>query len=237
MATKQLSPTEGTAAGAAPVTKTKNTVKLIPRKDADVETLATAAATQWKTLPQLTLLWTTQAKFDTLAKSFASTLSARLQAGGSRPAKTVTLKTVNANINAAVTVVKSYIIKKFETETAALPQYARYGMVKQGAYKLPRDNDDRKKALQLMKAAIAEDGFATEKYGTAFWEAAIADFDTATGSTAKAAKDISKEVSGKNELRTAIELHLEAIINLVKANYPTTWQSELRNWGFLKNNY
>ncbi len=77
MATKQLSPTEGTAAGAAPVTKTKKTVMYIPRKDADVETLATDAAKQWKTLPQLTLLWTTQPAFDTLAKSFSATLSAR----------------------------------------------------------------------------------------------------------------------------------------------------------------
>ncbi len=88
-----------------------------------------------------------------------------------------------------------------------------------------------------MKAAIAEDGFATEKYGTAFWDAAIADFDTATGSTTKVVKDINKEVADKKTLRAAIEAHLEAIIHLVKANYPTTWQSELRNWGFLKNNY
>lgn len=211
---------------------------MLPAKDADLDTLATAVAAKWKTMPQLTLLWTTQPIFEALASNYSTTLSARIKAGGNRPSKTVTLKTVNATINNAVKIVRGYIVKKYETEAAAIPQYARYGITKpNGSYIMSKDNDDRKKVLQLMKAAIVEDGFSNEKYGTAFWDATIADFEAAISGTATVAKTITTEVSTKNALRADIETHLEAIIHLVKANYPKTWESELRTWGFLKGNY
>jgi hypothetical protein len=238
MLTKQLSPDANTSSSTTTATtQTTKKVRLLPRKDADLDTLATAVAAKWKTLPQLTLLWTTQAIFEGMASNYNTTLSARLKAGGNRPSKTVTLKSVNASIDNAVKIVRGYIVKKYETEAAAIPQYARFGITKPNGYMMAKDNDDRKKALQLMKAAIVEDGFATEKYGTAFWDATIADFEAAVSASATVAKTISTEVDKKDVLRADIEAHLDAIIHLVKANYPKTWESELRAWGFLKGNY
>lgn len=239
MLTKQLSPDANTSGSTTTATKqSTKKVRLLPTKDADLDTLATAVAAKWKTLPQLTLLWTTQPLFEGMASTYSTTLSARLKAGGNRPSKTVSLKTVNATINNAVKIVKGYIVKKYETEAAAIPQYARFGLVKENnTYQLPKDNDSRKKALPLMKTAIVEDGFATEKYGSAFWDTTIADFEAAVSASATVAKTITTEVDKKDVLRADVEAHLDAIIHLVKANYPKTWESELRAWGFLKGNY
>jgi hypothetical protein len=233
MLRKQLHPDASGAGSTAPTTTTKKTIGNIPRKDADLDTLAKAANAKWKTLPALTLLWTTQAAYETLVTNYSNTLLGRLQSGGQLPSKLKTLKQVDADINKATAVVKTYIIEKFEGEKNAKSEYARYGFAKKSkGYVFPTDRDERKNALQLMKTAIAADGFADKKYGTAFWSSTITDFEAAYAATEAATKNVSTGVSAKDVLRKQIEQHLNAFIHLIKANYTTTWEAELRAWGF-----
>jgi hypothetical protein len=237
---KQLQPDADTGAGGAPIAPLKKVsrTRILPNKDADTSTLATAAAAKWLATPSLTLLWTTPQAMVQLAENYSTELGKRINVGGSRTSLTAVLKSEADKIDKAVSVVKSYLIKKYETEAAAVPYYSKFGMVKTGnSWKLPRDNDKRKLALPILKAAIIEEGFAAEKYGTAFWDATITSYNNALAATTSTVKTISSGVSAKDELRLQLEKHLNAIINLLKANYPDTWQAELRAWGFLKVNY
>jgi hypothetical protein len=104
-------------------------------------------------------------------------------------------------------------------------------------YILPRDNDKRKKALVLMKDAIATDGFGSEEFGTIFWKNSITAFNDALKNTTDTAKKVSNKVSAKDNNRGKIHKVLIALTKLIEANYPDTYKQVLREWGFIKQNY
>jgi len=219
-----------------PTTKGKKT-KSIPVKDADFSSLALSVNAKWKLFPTLTLLWITQAAYETLVNSFATNLANRLAVGSNRPSQTFSLAQINNQIDNAVTDVKIYITKKFKKANATA-QFARYGIVKEGShYRLPKDNDKRLLALPMMAAAIAADGFGDEEFGTAFWAATMSSFKTALKATADTSKAVSSKVSAKDSDREQINKVLVAIGHLITANYPDTKDAVMREWGFIKQNY
>jgi hypothetical protein len=48
---------------------------------------------------------------------------------------------------------------------------------------------------------------------------------------------VSTKVGSKNLLKEELEMVLNSLIHLIKANYPDSYEAELRNWGFQKNKY
>ena len=217
--------------------KTKVTTPNIPTKDADIDALALKVSKKWADNPTFTLAWIDQPTFDGIANSFSTNLSSRLKVGGDRPSKTQTLKQINKSIDGAVKEVKVYVEKKFK-KANAISQFGRYGIVQEnGNYRLPKDNEKRKKALPLMAAAIATDGFANEEFGSDFWKGIISNFNDALEATSDTAQDISDMVSAKDTDKAKIHKVLIAIIHLIYANYPDTSDAVLRKWGFIKQNY
>lgn len=234
---KQLSPDAPTGNTGASVPPSIKKVRLIPRKNADMLSLAQSVNTKWAATPALTLLWITQPQFATMVGGFDTNLANRLQVGSGQQAKTQTLAQLNKTIDTAVTDVKTYIEKKFKKANAPA-NFSRYGIVVENStYRLPKDNDKRLLALPLMVAAIAADGFGTEEYGTVFWTTALADFKTALGNTTTTAKGISNKVAAKDTDIENITKVINSIIKLIEANYPDTVDTTLREWGFLKQNY
>ena len=183
------------------------------------------------------MLWITEPQFKVIVNSYDSNFVARTNVGGGRQAQTQTLQQVNKTINNAVKEVKVYIQKKFKKANAEA-NYSRYGIAYENkTYILPRDNDKRLVALSQMQAAIAADGFGTEEFGTAFWTTVIANFNAALSATSNTDKSVSSKVAAKDTDRAKIEKVLNAIIQLLNANYPDTVDNVLREWGFLKQNY
>lgn len=215
-----------------------NKTRLVPRKDADIGSVATLSNRAWDADPDLKLKWITQKEFELLATRYNQNLQVRVSAGGEQPGKTNLLKAANTNIDNGLARVKKMINNKYETDEEAKAQYARYGMVKVGnRYQLPGDNDKRSKALPLMLAAISTDGFDGEKYGKAYWTAAIADFEKAVDESKGASRKITTTVSTKDVDKEQILKALKAFTNLLEANYPDTYAAKLREWGFMKQNF
>ena len=234
---KQFAINATDGSGETPTPKTTRKVSLIPRKNADLLTLAKSVNTKWAATPALTLLWITQPNYATIVNGYDTNLAARLAVGGGRQAQTQTLQQVNKNIDTAVSNVKLYIDKKFK-KANAIAQYSRYGIVQENkTYILPRDNDKRLLALPLMQAAIIADGFATEEFGTTFWTNTVTDFKAAFTTSGTTTKSISSKVVAKDTDIEKIKKALDCIVHLLQANYPDTYEAELRNWGFIKQNY
>lgn len=209
----------------------------IPRKDADLATLAKVVDDKWATTPALTLLWIDEPKFKILVHSFNTNLTNRLLVGSNRLSLTQSLLQINKIIDDAVDCVKVYILKKFK-KSRAKAQYERYGIAKEGTnYRLPFDNDKRKLAVPLMLAAINEDGFDNEEYGTTFWQNIKTAFTNALNNSSDVSKNLSNKVAAKDADKQKIKKVLVSIILLIKANYPTTHHNVLREWGFIRENY
>lgn len=181
--------------------------------------------------------WLTPEQFTITTTSFASTLTSRNQTGSTRPQITKALKIVDQKIDGALSYVKGYITDKYKKETAK-SYYAAFGMVhKNDNYSIPSDQNGRLEALGLLLEALAAHGFSAKEYGIAFWTPVRDEYKTLLQSATTTDGTISNKVGDKNSLKKEVKKGLNAIILAIQANYPDTYKTELRTWGFQKEKY
>ncbi len=227
------SPDPAPAGGAATPRKTGS----LPVKDADVSTVAQALKTKWGANPFFVLQWMTQAAFATMADDFATQLAARQTAGGARSPFTDALDTADAKIDDGVREVKTYIAAKFGAQHATA-NYAPFGIVhEKKSWVLPQDHSKRRDALPMMIAAIAANGMGANEFGTTFWTDLQTEFNTALTGANATDSVVSTKVSAKNVQKNKIKDVMRAILLLLEANYPDTFEGEKRAWGFQKEDY
>lgn len=209
----------------------------VPSADVDFGSVITKVNTAWTANTWLTLRWTTKADFTTKSTAFNATLSTRKQTGASRPQITSALKILDATIDTSLAYVKGYIVEKYKKE-AAPGYYPAFGIVhKSNAYIFPKDQNTRSASLQLMITAIAANGFGTKEYGTTFWTNIKTQYDALLNSASTTDSTVSTKVGDKKVLKTDLKKVLNSLILAIKANYPDTYQNELRSWGFQKEKY
>jgi hypothetical protein len=208
-----------------------------PAKDIDLNTLGLAVAAKWKLNPQITLLWVTQAQHEANVTQFSSTLAERQTTGGGRKEKTDKLDAYDIVIDDAISALKGYLVYKYEKKNAP-SYYPQFGIVRQGKnFIVPRDRDRRQAALKLIVPAITEHGFDDEKYGAAFWQETSNSYTALLQQAAGVDGTVSLKVSAKNQLRKDLVKTHNALINILRGNYPDTYKAVLREWGFQKEKY
>ena len=99
------------------------------------------------------------------------------------------------------------------------------------------DRNKRKDAFPLILDAIVKHGFGDEKYGTGFWQTTAESYVALMDQASKVDGTVSNKVSSKNELRKTIVKTHNALIYLLRANYPDTYKAVIREWGFQKEKY
>jgi hypothetical protein len=224
----------------APVTATetkKHRTSNTPATDLDLKDLSLNVKDKWILNPDFTLRWTTPAEFANTASLFEVSLDDRLTTGSGRVALTSTLKALDTSINKAQAFVKIYLKDKFDNDsyTAYLPQF---GITQKGnKWVFPVDRNKRLAAMQLTIKAVAAHGFEDKKYGLAFWQDIFIRYEAALKLSVNTDSNVAKLVRTKNQHRLQIQKTLNALIHIIKANYPNTWAAELREWGFQKEKY
>jgi hypothetical protein len=209
----------------------------VPDADIDFGNLGKKVSAKWATAPWLTLQWTTAAEFDAKTKRYTATLDARLKKGGMRPQVTKAIKIVEKKIDDALPNVKGYLLEKYGKD-ASKSYYAAFGIVlTRTTYTFPKDQTGRSKALELLITAIDKNGFSDKQYGSAFWKAIQTEYDSLLDNATDTDGEVSNKVGDKNVLKKDIKKALNALINIIKGNYPDTFKTELRTWGFQKEKY
>jgi len=208
----------------------------IPTKDMDFLETAKKVKDTWLATPGFTLIWTNSTDFETLVNDYGTNLLSRKSIGGARPSQTKTLKNLDKSIDDAVKKVKIYITSKFEENAES--EYSRYGLVhKRQHYEFPKDHQTRFNALDMMIAAIATDGFGAKPFGTAFWTAMKTDYKAALKAASDTDGSVSGKVATKTQQKAEIKKVFKALRSLIDANYPTTYKSIYRVWGWQKEDY
>jgi hypothetical protein len=210
--------------------------KRVPVKDNDFGQLCQQVSSKWKENPGFVLRYITQAVFDAKVGSFNSTLSSKQKTSGDRPALTSQLAAADASIEKGISAVKGYLKEKYEADAPAY--YAAFGIEKYGkSYIFPNDRNKRRNYLDMVVKAIALEGFGAKKYGTAFWTELQSSYSSMLTGASLADGQVSSKVGSKNLLKEELEMVLNSIILVIRANYPDNYEAELRNWGFQKNKY
>ena len=208
-----------------------------PTKDSDLGTLGLSVNNQWKANPKFTLQWITQQQHEANVTGYNDSLNVRKSTGGGRKEITDKLSLYDKDIDEAIAAIKGYLVYKYEKKNAP-SYYPQFGIVHVGSlYMLPRDRNKRKDAFPLILDAIVKHGFGDEKYGTGFWQTTAESYVALMDQASKVDGTVSNKVSSKNELRKTIVKTHNALIYLLRANYPDTYKAVIREWGFQKEKY
>ncbi|MDR1678402.1 MAG: hypothetical protein LBR81_01325 [Prevotellaceae bacterium] len=209
----------------------------LPGKEADLNTIATEVAAVWAKHPKITLLWTDIEKFEQAVTTFAASYAEREDAKGTRQGVTQSLKGVNSEINSSVEQLKAHLAVAY-TKRIAAAHYASLGIVKKrSGYKLPVDNDRRLYALEQLIKGLEKHGLSEGKLGTAYWKDILSRFTQLKKQAAEIDKNSALHVGIKTKQKLQIRKTLNALISVIKGNYPDSWKEELRVWGFQKEKY
>jgi hypothetical protein len=222
-----------------PTTPKPETAKTgtVPRSDVDLGNVAADVSNKWNSTPGIILLWTGPPIFAVKVTQYNTTLGERKSTGGGRKSITAQLKIGDKEIDTRTENVKGYLEEKYG-KALAPSYYPAFGIVKEGdRYKLPLDRNNRLQALDLMVAAITNEGFAGNTYGDIYWQNIRTQYNALLTQAETTDSTVSGKVGTKNQLKKEIKKVLNALVLTIKANYPDTWKTELRVWGFQKEKY
>lgn len=209
----------------------------IPAADSDFAKVANSVSANWTANPWLTLKWTTAAAFATDVANFNATLAARQSSGGTRPQVTKALKALNEKIDSSLIHVKGYLSEKYGKDEAP-SYYPAFGIsYYSNTYAMQMDQSKREDALTLMLEAIENNEFQDRTYGLDYWTGVKNKYVDLVIQARALDSGISTKVGNKNELKKNIKKGLNAIINVLKGNFPDTYKQEIRSWGFQKEKY
>jgi hypothetical protein len=209
----------------------------VPTTDLNLSNVAQSVSAAWNKNSWLTLQWLTPAQFATTSSGYASMLTSRNQTGSTRPQITQSLKALDKKIDGSLSYVKGYVTDKYKKE-AAQSYYAAFGIVfKNKNYVIPSDQNTRLEALSLMIEGIVANDFSKKEYGVAFWTAIRDEYKTLLNSATDTDGKVSNKVGDKNAMKKELKKGLNAIVKVLQANYPNSYKTELRNWGFQKEKY
>jgi len=233
--------TPASAGTPTPADAVVNPKLLIPKKDGPLAEVARLVAEAWSQETWFLLRWKTQADFAKLMAEFSSSITEKRSAAAARTPQSQRLQELDDQFDEGLRILKKYINEdsgydKARTD-ARLPGF---GLVsrKNGSFALSTDRGERLKALRdLLLPALAKAPFAAREFGTAFWQPRFDEYKTLLGQTDGLAGKVSKSVSQKDTAKQELRKVLQAVVYALKANFPDTFEAELRSWGFRKESY
>ena len=242
MADQSTSPAlAGAPTPTAPADAVVNPKLLIPKKDGPLAEVGRLVAEAWGKETWFALRWKTQADFAKLAAEFSAGLTERRGAAAARTPQSQRLQELDDQFDEGLRILKKYVNEdsgydKARTD-ARLPGF---GLVarKSGGLALSADRDQRRVALRdMLLPAVAAAPFAKRDFGTNFWKTRFEEYETLLGQTEGLAGKVSKSVSQKDAAKQELRRVLQAVVYALKANFPDTFEAELRSWGFRKESY
>jgi hypothetical protein len=235
MSTKSTksTPEPAAAAPAKPRTRTRS----LPQGQLELATLALHAARFWQTAVLGDLLWQTKAGFLALAEAYAASLSEAEVTDDARSPQAQRLRVLDQRIDKALGFVKAYLAEDHD-EDEGEGYYEEFGVRAEGKnLRLPAARPARARALGKLLRALDAHGYTTRKFGRAYWEPIAAEYRALVLLRGQTEGRASAAVGRKNAQEKPLRKVLRALMSLIKAHYPDTQASVLRQYGFQKEVY
>lgn len=209
--------------------------QLIPSTDIELIDLATRVADKWMSESFYVLKYIDAVQFKASVLSYSTTYANRSDAGMNRQPITAQLSVLDKQIDGSLKFIKGYLSEKYNNTATERSRYAQFGIEKvNNIYKLPVDRNSRRVALRKLLTALVAEGFDTNKFGIAFWQPIVDDYETLSHQAINTDGTVSINVATKNQQKMEIRKVLNSLVSLITANNPDTFKGELRSWGFQK---
>ncbi len=182
------------------------------------------------------LLWLPTAVFKQKLADYKTLVESKTGAKSARQPKSRRLMELNKIIDTNVKYVKS-MINVIHAENATA-YYANFGIIKvNGTYQLPCAMEERTEALKVMAKELTARAWKEEKVSAAFWTAISDEYNELMSGSYSGAGNISVMVGNKQALRADLLLALKSIKKHLEAHYPTDYENQWRNFGFLRERF
>jgi len=215
--------------------KRTNKKRNIPIADIIISDLCHTVHTNWAK-STLTLEWKSIEVFRANITAYDEALYAKKDSSSSRSPLSARTSEIEKEVVKTVEYVKSAIAQKFGKK-GAIAYYPDFEIVKtSGSYKLPTGKPERLAGMRKLISGLIKYEMAEINYGLDYWTALADEYETLITSSKESAGNISIKASDKNILKTELRKTLNALILLIKANFPDNYAAVLRQWGFLKEN-
>ena len=147
------------------------------------------------------------------------------------------LKNLDNTLNEAVEELKIAILGAFGREDGK-SYFSEFGIVKlNNGFRMPSDRNQRQQALEILIKGIEKHKLQVTQYPLLFFKETQSEYNKLLQETQSIDSIVASEVSNKNESIKQVEKVLNALILVIKGNYPDTYKGELRAWGFQKEKY
>jgi hypothetical protein len=218
------------------VDKPKKTPKL-PTSQFNFLSAAQAVSATWTTKPEMTLIWANAADFATMVNKLSSVLQQRINAGNQRKPNTQELKKLDEDLNKAIESLKVALQYKFGKKEATA-YFGQFGIVKErSGYRFPYDRNERVNHLPSLISSLETYQIKVQGYNNTFFTNLYNQYKTLLTSTISTDSTVASTVNEIADLRQKITNIINALIHLIKANYPNSFEAEMRAWGLHKEKY
>ena len=226
----------GTTPGTTPKNpKTPKTEPGIPSGELETATLGLAAATAWDASPLPGLLWCSKAQFRTAMGAFKASIGTADMAGDEVSPAAARLAELDPVVETNLKFVRNYLLETHGTRTKARAYYGAFGLTSTG--EMRGGHTARAEDLAKLVAALKASDYDKNKYGTAFWETIEQEYGPLAETSGKTRSGSSVEVGTKNKLEAPVRRMLRALRQHIKTNFPDTYKTEWRGFGYLKESY
>ncbi|MDO7873832.1 hypothetical protein Q5H93_03740 [Hymenobacter sp. ASUV-10] len=187
---------------------------------------------------KLELRWFPNAQLLTHATTHQSAIDSKSTLATGRPIHTRAIEKAVAGMRQPLSELRGVIKKKFKDDYEAY--YPTFGLVKSGPnWILPVDHDVLVKNLQTkLLPALTKYGFADDPdTGTAIWQPLLNALDTANTDASKTDASRAEAVGTSAPQDEQTTKALRALVHLVQAQFPDTWEAVLREWEWQKTSF
>ena len=208
-----------------------------PERDQAQAAMWSALAGTWKANPQITLVYTTQAEFETAATAQAAKLLARQQAGAPRPLLSNRLNAIRDTFVAALPYLKADLLRIFKKEGVEAA-YATFGLVhRDGVWQFPKERLLARDQYDVLVAAQAAQGLTGGEFGADVLAPLAKEFRDKYELLVKLDQTTSDKVGAKNLGKPYLKKATKSLRRVLEGNYPDTYAQVARAWGIQKEKF
>jgi len=203
----------------------------IPNNPVELSATAKRAQKSWKD-SGLTVIWTTPDELGNDIVQFDADLNGDSTTRADLNPVTARINELDAIAATHLSYIKNYISNEYGKRNAP-SYYSQFGVEKvKGSYKFPKTRELRLIAYDRTVDALITHKLDQNKYGVAFWKPIADEYRELLQTSGTTTTTTYKHLSNKNILKAKVRKTLRAIMDLIKANYPDTYENEYRIWGF-----
>jgi hypothetical protein len=184
---------------------------------------------------QLELRWFKNPQLLTHATTQQAAIDSKSILATGRPIQTRAIEKAVAGMRKPLTELRGVIKKKFKDDYEAY--YPTFGLLKSGPnWMLPVDHDVLVTNLRTkLLPSLTKYGFAADPdTGTAIWQPLLDALDTANTTASKTDASRAEAVGSTGPQDALTTKVLRALVHLVQAQFPDTWEAVLREWEWQK---